>query len=136
MFFVLGRGTGVLMVRHLLLTLVIAAILSGFVLAAPPRQPAPAPFRLSGSATSTPSVLGGGKIKHVVIIYQENHSFDNVLGRLCTQDHRCQGATAGKLHDGTVVPLTRASDLVVGVGHGSKDQTTAIDGGAMDGFDN
>jgi hypothetical protein len=123
------------MFRRMLLSLVIAAILAGFVLAAAPRQPAPAPLRLAGSVTSTPSVLGSGKIQHVVIVYQENHSFDNVLGRLCSQDHRCQGATTGKLHNGTVVPLTRASDLVVNVGHGNRDQATAIHGGAMDGFD-
>jgi phospholipase C len=125
----------VLIVRHLLVSLAIAATLGGFVLAAPQRQPAPPPVRLTGSLTSTARLLGGGKIRHVVIIDQENHSFDNVLGLLCIQDHRCQGATTGKLHDGNVVPLTQASDLVVNVGHANADQATAIDGGAMDGFD-
>ena len=27
-------------------------------------------------------------VEHVVVILQENHSFDNVLGQLCIQDHR------------------------------------------------
>ncbi|MBV8387840.1 MAG: hypothetical protein JO155_13690, partial [Acidimicrobiia bacterium] len=48
-------------------------------------------------------------IQHVVIIYQENHSFDETLGQIC-QDvvnsaPRCDGATTGKTHTGTVIPL-------------------------------
>jgi phospholipase C len=30
-------------------------------------------------------------IEHVVVIFQENHSFDNVLGILCIQLARCMG---------------------------------------------
>ena len=45
---------------------------------------------LRGDAASTP-------IEHVVVILQENHSFDNVLGQLCIQDHReCSAASSGK----------------------------------------
>ncbi len=76
-----------------------------------------------------------GPIQHVVVIYQENHSFDNVLGRWCVQSGRCDGATTGRLHDGTTIPLSKASDLVAHVDHSREAQTTAIDGGAMDGFD-
>jgi phospholipase C len=82
-------------------------------------------------ATSAPS----SPIKHVVVIYQENHSFDNVLGRFCVQSGRCDGAVKGKLHDGTVIPLSTASDLVPLVDHAHKAQRTVIDGGRMDGFD-
>ena len=32
-------------------------------------------------------------IRHVVIVYQENHSFDNVLGQLCVYKLPCDGAT-------------------------------------------
>ena len=36
-------------------------------------------------------------IQHVVVILQENHTFDNVLGQLCIQDHRdCNAASGGK----------------------------------------
>jgi hypothetical protein len=70
----------------------------------------------------------------VVIIYQENHSFDNVLGKLCVLDDRCNGATSGKLPDGQVIPLRRASDIVEKVEHLSGGQRTAIDDGRMDGF--
>jgi Tol biopolymer transport system component len=59
----------------------------------------------------------GSPIRHIVVVFQENHSFDNVLGVLCVDDSRCDGATSGELHDGTVIPLRRASDLVPDVRH-------------------
>jgi phospholipase C len=74
-------------------------------------------------------------IRHVVVIYQENHSFDNVLGYLCVQDKRCDGVSIGKLHDGTSVRLRRAADIVPQVDHTTKSQRQAINGGAMNGFD-
>ena len=42
-------------------------------------------------------------IRHVVILIQENHSFDNVLGRLCLQLARCDGPMT--LADGTPIGL-------------------------------
>ncbi len=92
---------------------------------APPPRPAPkslAPF-------STP-------IRHVIVIYEENHSFDNLLGALCVQDNRCDGTTSGKLPDGTQIPLAQAPDVVPLVDHGVAAQALAIAGGAMDGFAN
>jgi len=80
-------------------------------------------------------------IQHVVVILQENHSFDNVLGKLCDdvaqgkiQHDPCDGATEGKLPDGSPIPLSQASDLVPTVYHSVESQKRAIDGGAMDGF--
>ena len=73
-------------------------------------------------------------IRHVVVVYQENHSFDNVLGRWCVQTRRCSGATVGRLPGGATIPLRTASDIVPPVGHQSADQTLAVDGGRMDGF--
>src|SRR5438094_2644247 len=73
-------------------------------------------------------------IQHVVVIFQENHSFDNVLGPLCVQDHRCNGVTSGVLPNGTRIPLKAAVDIVPDVGHSAAAQTTAINGGAMNGF--
>ena len=44
-----------------------------------------------------------GKIRHVVVIYQENRSFDEVLGAYCVQHHRCNGYVGKvKLKDGSV----------------------------------
>src|SRR5207244_5860894 len=73
-------------------------------------------------------------IRHVVIVYQENHSFDSVLGALCVQDGRCDGVTSGTLADGTTIPLGVPPDVVPGVGHNPAYQALAIDGGKMDGF--
>jgi phospholipase C len=74
-------------------------------------------------------------VKHVVIVYQENHTFDNVLGQLCVQDHRCDGADRATLSDGSTYTLKRAADVVPNVSHGTKTQVQAIDRGKMDGFD-
>jgi hypothetical protein len=70
-------------------------------------------------------------IKHVVVIFQENHSFDNVLGPLCVNvlHGRCDGATMGFLHDGTPQPLNPATDLVPQVDHSVAAQLNAIKNG-------
>ena len=67
-----------------------------------PPPPRPSPTALH--PLSTP-------IRHVVVLYQENHSFDNVLGTLCIADARCDGASAGQVSNGSTVPLTTASDI-------------------------
>jgi phospholipase C len=85
-----------------------------------------------GAMGATPTIAS--PIQHVVIIYQENHSFDNVLGRFCLNSGRCDGTNQGKLPDGTTVPLHTATDLVPNISHTSAAQRTAIDGGLMDGF--
>jgi len=73
-------------------------------------------------------------IRHVVIIYQENHSFDNVFGRMCAESGRCDGATEGTLPDGSTIPLATSPDVVPRAGHHTRAQLRAIDGGKMDGF--
>jgi phospholipase C len=75
-------------------------------------------------------------IQHVVIIYQENHSFDNVLGAFCLHKEpvRCDGADTGLLPNGQQIALGGAADLVPAVDHGTSAQKAAIDGGKMDGF--
>jgi hypothetical protein len=82
-------------------------------------------------------------IRHVVIIYQENHSFDNVLGKLCSEigsgaitGHQpCDGATSATLSSGQTIALAPATDVVPNVDHSVAGQSTAIDGGKMDAFD-
>ncbi len=75
-------------------------------------------------------------IQHVVVIFQENHSFDNVLGGICVSDRlACAGTTTGVLHTGARIPLRIASDVVPQVAHMTGSQTTAINGGKMNGFD-
>jgi phospholipase C len=74
-------------------------------------------------------------IQHVVVMYQENHSFDNVLGLWCVRHPPCDGATQGEISDGTLVNLRKATDLVPEVTHNHKNQTTAVAGGQMNGWD-
>ena len=95
---------------------------------------------LSGSFSPTATradaaITGPTPIKHVVIIYQENHSFDNVLGKLCVLDSRCDGVTQGALPGGRIKDLTRARDIVVSANHSKSAQIRAINGGKMNGFD-
>src|SRR5689334_22248988 len=56
-------------------------------------------------------------IQHVVVILQENHSFDNVLGVWCVQTRRCDGATSGRVSNGSTRNLSVATDIVVPARH-------------------
>src|SRR5262249_36029445 len=75
-------------------------------------------------------------IQHVVVFYQENHSFDETLGKFClVQAGRCEGYVGPvRLKDGSVVEMTNSPDVVPNVGHDVASQNTVIDGGAMDGW--
>jgi phospholipase C len=83
--------------------------------------------------------VSGSPIRHVVVVFQENHSFDNVLGRFCVSPpdgHQpCDGATSGITHDGRRIPLRPQPQLVPTIGHRKETTITAIDHGKMDGFD-
>ena len=75
---------------------------------------------------------GTSPIRHVIVLYQENHTFDNVLGSWCATTHRCDGATHGVLPDGSVIPLATAPDPVPNVKHDTVSQRRGVDGGRMD----
>jgi phospholipase C len=95
--------------------------------------------------TATPSVVTRAatptfptKIQHVVVIYQENHTFDNVLGAWCNtfSPPRCNGYTgAVTMKDGAVVTPHQSPDLVPNSNHSVAGQIKAIDKGKMDGWD-
>lgn len=78
-------------------------------------------------------------IQHVVIIYQENHSFDEVLGKLCQEQvngqKRCDGSTTATLSTGGSRALTQSPDVVPVVNHDTKSSLLAVNGGLMNGFD-
>ncbi len=75
-------------------------------------------------------------IKHIVVLYQENHSFDETLGDFCQlHGNRCDGYVGGvRLKGGAVVAMRRSPDVVPNVWHDVQAQRTAIDGGSMDGW--
>ncbi len=75
------------------------------------------------------------KIKHVVIIMQENRSFDSYFGTFPGAD----GIPAGvcvpdPVNGGCVAPFHNPADTNFGGPHGANDAVADIDGGNMDGF--
>jgi len=96
----------------------------------------------SGTAITPPSASGSSalsqsvpahasKISHIVLIVQENRSFDNLFATFPGAD----GATSGKTHDGKIVPLAKHTLASLDISHDSRTYTTDYDGGKMDGFD-
>ncbi len=116
----IARGTSPIRIVVAAAVAATATLLAGAASAMAARRSAPAPV---------------SPIRHVVVVFEENHSFDNVFGRFCTSSGRCDGATEGRLHDGSTISLPDASDVVASVAHDSAAQVRAIDGGRMDGFD-
>jgi phospholipase C len=96
-----------------------------------------------GAARLQPARAGSTPVQHVVILYQENHSFDNVLGRLCADiasgqivGHApCDGATSGRTSKGLTIPLATSPDIVPRVAHTVRAQIKDINHGRMNGFD-
>lgn len=71
------------------------------------------------------------KIKHVVIVVQENRTFDNYFYGFAGADY----ATYGYAHDGSKVPL-HAMDLTAQpISNSWSSSVTAWNGGRMNGFD-
>jgi len=117
----------------------------------------PPPPRGSGGSTQAQTpihtiVTSGGRgaprpvparqaspIRHVVVIYLENHTFDNVLGFWChANPGRCpQGGMPATvtLSNGAVVTPSGDPDVVPQVDHSTGSQAAAIDGGKMDGWE-
>jgi phospholipase C len=96
-----------------------------------------APEGARPAAKAHARLASAGPIKHVVIIYQENHDFDNILGLFCVQHPKrhCDGRIKGVTSTGKVIPLKREGDIVPNTGHKPKHQLKAIAGGTMRGFD-
>jgi phospholipase C len=79
--------------------------------------------------------IGLQKIKHVVVIMQENRSFDTYFGTY----PGAEGIPAGTcvpdpLNGGCVAPFHDTSDVNYGGPHGAPSATADIDAGKMDGF--
>ena len=84
-------------------------------------------------------------IRHVVIIMQENHSFDDIFGKFCAEvaagqivragvDDPCHGATTATLEDGSTRAITREGDYGLNVDHSVVGQQIVMDGVKMDGW--
>jgi phospholipase C len=91
--------------------------------------------------TGAPASAGLSKIKHVIIIMQENRSFDQYFGRYPGADGipvDSNGQPTVCLNDPLsgkcVYPWHDASDVQNGGPHGATDANKDINGGAMNGF--
>jgi phospholipase C len=71
-------------------------------------------------------------VKHIVLIVQENRSFDNLFATFQGAD----GATSGKRHDGRTIQLTMKNLAgAYDINHDWKTYAVESDHGKMDGFD-
>jgi phospholipase C len=117
-------------------------LLAGMLAACGPSasHPAAAVERVSGGATGSYVVPPGiHKIKHVIIVMQENRSFDSYFGTFPGADGIpmrdgvptvCVPNPAG----GCVRPYHDTADINGGGPHGHSNAVADIDGGKMDGF--
>jgi phospholipase C len=81
---------------------------------------------------SLQTLLGNGKIQHVVFIIKENRSFDHYFGLFPGAD----GVNTGTISTGQTMPLWRAPDIMFhDEDHTWEGAHTAYDGGKMDWFD-
>ncbi len=87
----------------------------------------PAPAKAGGGSDADPST----KIKHVIVIIQENRSFVNLFSGFPGAD----APTFGYEHDGTQVPLTKIDFKGASIAHGFTTSLTDWNNGAMNGFD-
>lgn len=81
----------------------------------------------------TPSALPrtAYPIKHVVIIDQENHTFDNMFGRFPGAD----GVTTARLPGGRIIPLGHTPDhTLLDIAHAGNAAAFAVNNGRMDRF--
>src|SRR5215467_5422589 len=92
-------------------------------------------YAMTGAAKAQPT-----PITHIVVLYLENHTFDNMLGFWCDQNPtRCPDGgmpSSVRLSDGTVVNPAVTPDFVPKIAHSVAAEQQAIDGGKMDGWQN
>jgi phospholipase C len=103
------------------------------------------PGTSAGPLSAAPAIKGSTPISHVVIVIQENRSFDNLFATYPGADGTTIGHLAAvppseqaqcPIPNPTTTPL-REGNLVVGddFGHKYSDYQIDYDGGKMDGFD-
>lgn len=108
------------------------------LLAACAAQPS-ASTRVAVAAAPEPRAVaaapsGINKIQHVVVIMQENHSFDNYFGTFPGADGIPANVCVPDPAGGCVEPFHDAKDIDNGGPHRAVDATRDINGGKMDGF--
>src|SRR5689334_17019689 len=112
-------GARATLVAALLAAMVLAGVLSGATASRVGASDATAAVAEPYLTATAGSAGPAGRIKHVVVFYQENHSFDETLGPFCkAHKNRCDGYVGDvKLSDGVVAPMTKSPDIVPSVWH-------------------
>jgi phospholipase C len=98
----------------------------------------------SEAATATDDVISSA-IKHVVVVVQENHSFDSYFGTYCTAPAGsaptctggsgcCEAAPATEPGGASPVQLTDAANAAYSPDHSRACETLEVNGGAMNHF--
>lgn len=119
-----GRRRAILAAAAVLTLVIVAAVI-------------PAVLRF---ASSTVPDSGISKIKHVVIITQENRSFDSYFGTypgadgIPMKDGKPTACLPDPAKGACVSPFYSTADVNAGGPHSPDDATADINGGAMDGF--
>jgi phospholipase C len=99
----------------------------------------------SDASDASHADASASKIQHVVILIQENHTFDNYFGRWCTAPTGsnptctqgascCEAAPATDPSGSAAVTLNDALNGSRDPNHHQACETTEVDGGKMDGF--
>jgi len=101
--------------------------------------PAPSlPVRVAPAQGTARSLSGSGPIQHVVIMVQENRSFDNLFATYPGADGATYGYYLKKIQGGTYkrikIQLKMQTLAGLDVNHARKDYVTDYDNGGMDGF--
>jgi phospholipase C len=120
------RQFGPLAAIPVALLLVGALLLAGLLTAKPSSTPAGS--GRSGQIAASPK--NNSPIKHVIIIVRENHSFDNLFGRMPGVD----GTTTARVNSKTVALNDTPDPMKYDLGHGGPSALNAVDGGKMDRF--
>ena len=137
-------GAVALAVLAILAVVLPAALWTGATVPAPSAAPAPAGTAGTAGALGAyggaAAAKGISKIKHVVIISQENRSFDSYFGTYPGADGMPMkdGSPTVCLPDpsygGCATPFYNSADSNAGAPHSHADAVADINGGAMDGF--
>jgi phospholipase C len=92
-------------------------------------------IRSVAPAVAVTTLAGIHKIQHVVVIMQENRSFDTYFGTYPGADGIPHGVCLpDPANGGCVAPFHDSADLNYGGPHGATNSAADIDGGAMDGY--
>ena len=108
----------------------VAAVAAGCGEAPGSRPSAPASRPAATPAEQPPATEAATRIKHVVIIYKENRSYDSLFGLYPQGD----GASEGKLAGRRTLTLLPLPDRSYDIAHEGKFVTVAMRGGRMDGW--